>query len=378
VKLNFAQSDNLARNLVDTIKTKLLDDAIPRKSVKDKLMYPHRWYVKQLLRPRISNLDTNYITSTKREFTFVLPISKKFYGFNINDLSDNRRLKFSPNTYYHIGFNFSNIILTFGFGSALRFGAKPNHGKTISRDLQLTVIGKRIITDVNYQNYKSFYVSNSNEFFPSRKDDTVIIRPDIHVISFGVNTMYIYNYKKYSLRGAFSFTDTQRKSASSFMTGIYHSHVVFSSTDSSFFKYPLIDYFSDELTAINRLSIITIGINAGYGYTYVHKKIIFSNAVNVGLGGQKINYKYIDNSAHSQPLNLSASVNAKAALRYDNLKFFVGVLAAYDNNFTFKSKSFNTETYISKIVFFVGYRFQSKYHGRKILKNLGLIDYNKK
>ena len=332
-KSNYAQVDSIVKNLVDTVISKVIVDDIPRKTVKEKLMYPHRWYIKQLLRPKISNFDTTYITSNKRKLTITIPITKKIYGFTINDHTEKKKLQFSPNTYYYIGFNFSNIILTFGFTPAIRFGSKPNRGTTISRDLQLTIIGRRVITDINFQNYKGFYLFNSKEYNASA--DTFNIRPDIKVVSFGVNTMFIFNHKKYSLRGAFSFTDVQRKSAGSFMTGLYHSHVLFTAQDSTFVKYSLSNSFSPLLYSVNKISIITVGASVGYGYTYVYKKIIYSTALNVGFGGQKTNYTTLDGNGHTLSLNPSAHVNAKAALRYDNLQSFVGILASYDNNFTF-------------------------------------------
>ncbi len=376
----FSQIDSLARNFIDTLKSKLIVEDIPRKTLKDKLMYPHRWYVKQLLAPRVPTYDTSYIKNNKRRLTITIPIAKKFYGFNITDLEDKKRtLKFSPNNYYHIGFNFSNIILTFGFSPGLKFGAKPNKGKTTSTDFQLTVIGSKIITDLNYQSYKGFYVYNAKEFEISKTNaDTTVIRPDINVTSFGVNTMYVFNNRKYSLRGAFSFTDVQRKSAGSFMAGIYHSHVVFSSNDSAFIKYPFINYFSPLLSEINQISQITAGASGGYGYTFVYKKIIFSLALNIGLGGQKTFYRTIEGDNESLRLNLTSSINAKNAIRYDNLRFFIGVLTSYDNNFAFNSKVFNNEKYIARIVGFVGYRFNIKQNGRKVLKFMGLVDYENK
>lgn len=374
----YSQLDSLATNLKDTIISKLIVDDIPKKTLKDKFMYPHRWYVKQLLAPKQSAFDTSYIKNNNRRLTLTMPVAKKFYGFNITDLETNQTIKFSPNNYYHVGFNFSNIILTFGFSPGIKFGSKPNKGTTKSKDFQLTVIGSRVITDVNYQSYEGFYLYNTKDYqIAKTSDDTTIVRPDMRVESFGINTMYVFNSKKYSLRGAFSFTDVQLKSAGSFMAGVYHSNVAFVASDSTIIKYPFINKFTPLLTEINRISQMTVGISGGYGYTYVYKKIIFSIAVNIGIGGQKTYYRTLDGGAESLKLNLAANINAKNAIRYDNLKFFVGVLTSYDNNVAFNPKVFNTEKYISRIVGFVGYRFNIKKNGRKVLKAMGLIDFKK-
>jgi len=375
-----AQLDSLAQNLIDTVKNILIDDDIPKKTFGQKFMYPHRWYVKQLLAPKPVDYDTNYIKNHKHRLTITIPVAKKFYGFNITDLEKNRTIKYSPNNYYHVGFNFSNIILTFGFSPGIKFGAKPNRGTTKSRDFQLTIIGRKVITDLNYQSYKGFYVYNTSEYKISEtSDDTIAIRPDINVTSFGINTNYVFNSRKYSLRGAFSFTDVQRKSAGSFMAGIYHSHVVFSSNDSSFIRHPFIHNFSPLLSEINQISQISVGVSGGYGYTLViYKKFIFSIAVNVGAGVQKTYYRKMDGTDESLKLNLATNVNAKNALRYDNLRFFIGVLATYDQNFAFNTSVFNNDKYIARVVGFAGYRFNIKKNGRKLLKAIGLVDYNQK
>lgn len=369
-----AQLDSIVKAISDSVVHKLIVDDIPRKTFKDRFMYPHRWYIKQLLKPRNTDFDTTYITSNKRKLTLTIPISKKFYGVNFIDPENNRKLKISPNNYYNIGFNFSNIFLTFAFVPPLKIGAKPGRGNTKSTDLQITIIGHRVITDINYQNYKGMYI-HSNDFSQDHSE-LIDVRPEIKIISYGVNTMFVYNYKKYSLRGAFSFTDVQRKSAGSFMTGLYHSHVDFNSGDSAFLKYPLTPYFSQSLYNINKLAVIVVGLSGGYGYTFVHNKMIFSTAINIGAGGQKTNFTKTNHDHYKAPLNLAIHLNAKAALRYDNLKFFVGVLAAYDTNYTPFVINFNTENYIGKVVVFSGYRFNLRQNGRKVLKAMKLVDYN--
>lgn len=376
----FAQLDSLARNLIDTVKNILIVDDIPKKTFGDKFMYPHRWYVKQLLAPKVPAYDTNYIKNQKHKLTVTIPVAKKFYGFNLTDLERKRTMRFSPNNYYHVGFNFSNIIVTFGFSPGIKFGARPDRGSTSSKDFQLTLIGRKVITDLNYQSYKGFYVYNTNDLRVSETaNDTIVIRPDINVTSFGINTFYVFNSNKYSLRGAFSFTDVQKKSAGSFMAGIYHSHVVFSSNDSSFIRYPFINNFSPALSEINQVSQISAGVSGGYGHTFViYKKFSFSIAVNIGIGGQKTYYRTLGGRDESFRINLATAVNAKNALRYDNMRFFVGVLATYDNNFAFNEVMFNNTKYIARVVGFAGYRFNIKKNGRKVLRFMGLVDYNRK
>lgn len=369
VKTGHAQLDSVVKAVADTVIHKLLVDDIPRKTFKDQFMYPHRWYIKQLLKPRNTDFDTTYILSNKRKLTITIPVSKKYYGFNLMDYNTGNKLKFQPNNFYHIGFNFSNMFLTFGFVPNLKFGAKPERGPTKSVDYQLTIIGRRVITDINYQNYKGMYSKDNTEL------QTITVRPDAKLISYGVNTMFVFNFKKYSLRGAFSFTDVQRKSSGSFMTGLYHSHIDFTYDDSTYTP-PFEESFSWLIKNMRKTTVIAAGLSGGYGYTWVHKKILFSTALNIGLGGQKINYKLSDHSAHELPLNMGIHFTGKASLRYDNLRFFNGIMATYDNNYSAFVMHFNTTNYLGKVVVFAGYRFNLKHNGRRVLKAMGLVDYN--
>ena len=77
----YTQVDSIAKSFVDTLTAKLIVDDIPKKTFHDKFMFPHRWYTKQLLRPKITDFDTTYITSNKIELTITIPFSKKIYGF---------------------------------------------------------------------------------------------------------------------------------------------------------------------------------------------------------------------------------------------------------------------------------------------------------
>ena len=136
------------------------------------------------------------------------------------------------------------------------------------------------------------------------------------------------------------------------------------------------DKFSEKLHEINNVSLITLGLSAGYGYTYVLDRIIFSTALNTGFGVQRTNYEIIEGGGHTLYFNPALSLNLKAALRYDQLNFFSGIMATYHNNYALNAKLFNAENYMGKIVLFVGYRFNVKQNGRVILRKLGLVDYN--
>ncbi|WP_317900111.1 DUF4421 family protein [Aurantibacillus circumpalustris] len=372
----FSQADSLVKTLIDTVVSKLIVDDIPRKTFKDKFMYPHRWYVKQMLKSHTSDIDTTYVRSVKKKLVITVALAKKFYGFNLVDLETKKELDFAPNNYYHVGFNFNNIIFSFGFYPGIKFGSKPNSGNTKSIDIQTLIMGRRVITDIYYQNYRGFYVLNSDNYLNKGAEGSYIfVRPDLKVFAFGVNTMFIFNYKKYSMRGSFSYTDIQKKNAASLMAGIYHKQVTFRSVDSTLIGLNTRDGLTPDLFNINSISLLTIGISGGYGYTLVYRKFIASNIINIGIGGQKTNYTTTDGKEHSLSLNPSLHLNVKGAIRYDKVLYFVGIMASYDTDYTSNPNLFNVETYTSKVLLFVGYRFNIKQNGRKVLKAMGLVDF---
>lgn len=371
-----SQIDSLARHLVDTVRSILIDEKIPSATLWEKFMYPHRWYVKQLLTPRFPYYDTSYIGSNKKKLNLSVAVAKKFYGFSLIDIQSGQSLKFAPNNYYYLGFNCSNIILSFGFYPGIRFGAKPGRGNTGGQDLQLTVIGRRVITDINYQGYKGFYSFYAREGELRRTDaDNYRVRPDINVFSFGASTNYVFNFRKFSLRGAFSFTDIQKRSAGSAMAGLYHSYLLFTSFDSTLIAGADQHLFDLRLHPLRNISQILVGLSGGYGYTFVYRQFILSNVINGGLGVQRTNYENFDKKGHTLSFNPALHLNVKTAVRYDNENFFIGIMATYLNNYKLNSSMFNTENFMGKIVGFCGYRFNLKQNGRIILRKLKLVDY---
>jgi hypothetical protein len=366
----------LIQNLADSVKVLLIDTKIPHRTFGELFMYPHRWYVKQLLKERKVYYDTNYISSNKRKFTIAPALAKKYYGFNVHDLERAQSLKFLPNNFYHLGFNVSNIIVSFGFYPGLKFGADSRKGNTSARDFLLTVIGKRVSTDINYQRYMGFYSFHSKQNEVTRVDaETVTIRPDINVFSFGASTMYIFNFRKYSLRGAFTFSEIQKKSAGSFMLGLYHSYLLFTSFDASLVLPSDAVLYTESIRSLKSISLITIGLHGGYGHTIVWRKFVLSGAANAGGGIQKTNYSDTLGTGHNLSYNPCLHLNLKAALRFDNERFFCGVFVNYDNSYTLNPTLFSTENYMGKLVAFFGYRITLRENGRKLLRSLKLIDY---
>jgi hypothetical protein len=70
------------------------------------------------------------------------------------------------------------------------------------------------------------------------------------------------------MRASFSYRDIQKRSAGSFLLGIYHSIVTFSSADSLLVSINIRNNFSKELYEINAVSLITKGLSGGYlGFT---------------------------------------------------------------------------------------------------------------
>ena len=374
--ITFAQIDSIATHVIDKVKDKLDDKRIPRETFFEKIMYPHRWYIKQLLKPKKIVFDTNYIGSYKQRLTLTLPLVKKFYEFNLRDINTNNAVKFTPNNYYQFGLNFSNVVLTFGFYPGLKFGSNPSNVDTRSVDFQVTFIGKKIVTDINYQNYIGFntqYYNGTNDTY--QIDSVYLQRPNIELSSIGVNSLYVFNAKKYSLRGAFSFTDIQKKSAGSPVMGVFHSNVNIKNKDSTLIINQALDKFTPEFKKIKAINQKVLGISMGYGYNFTFYKFTYSIMAIGGIGVQKTFYTNINQSINNLPYSLATQLNLKTALRYDTKFFFVGIMGTYDRNYSFNNTIFNNDKLIGRAVGFIGFRFKVKTQMEKILTKMKLINY---
>lgn len=362
----------------DTIKQSTIHSIfdIPHETLWQKWMWIHRSIAFMITKERKPYFDTAYVKTYKRSLALTIPISTRFLKFNLIDWSTNHTLKYAPNSTYDLGFCVNSRWATFQLLTGIRIyeNYKNQKGITTYKDFQFNIYGAHVTSDIFYQNYKSFYISNSLSY-PSYADELrYSLRKDINAIAFGVSSYYIFNSKKFSYRNSFTYTDVQKKTAGSFLAGTYF--FLFNvKGDSSLVGYPFRTVF-DKQSYLKTATLQTYGINIGYIQTFVFFKRFYTTISLVqGLGLEQTLYRSDADKSFSSPLKGAAKVNCRYALGYNYERFYFGTMGIIDY-LLFTSKSNTTFNFnMGKLTAFVGYRFYFLKTERKILRKLNLIDY---
>ncbi|MES2134374.1 MAG: DUF4421 family protein [Bacteroidota bacterium] len=358
---------------------------IPHKTLHDKWMWPHRLITRIVTKERKPFFDTTYIRSFKKYIIITVPLSTRFLNFQITDWrsANHPTLQYATNQQYDLGISLNSRWATFLMNTGVTLFNKDNDtkGKTKQTDYQFNVYGKRFTTDASLQLYQGYYIKNSSNFklWDSIKtsQQPYSIRSDAQAFSVSIGTYYVFNYKKFSYRNSFAFTETQLKSAGSFLVGGYWSLLSISG-DSSLVKYPFASEI-DPNAYIKSGAALTFGINIGYIYTVVIKKKFYITFSAIpGFGLTRNTYIRSDSSNYVGPVSGNYKVNLRTAIGYDNGKFFFGTMGMTDYYY-YSSESNATFDYsYGKARIYVGYRFNVRKAEKKLLTKLGLIDWDKK
>lgn len=321
--------------------------------------------------------DTNYYTKYKERLVIAIPLSTRFVNFQLKDKASTSVLIYAPNSFYDFGFIINSKILSLFLNTGITVFNKDHDtkGKTIYKDFQFNIYGKKSTMDLSLQSYEGFYVRNSADF---KTFDTKIkpyeIRPDISVFSLGFNYYYISNYKKFSYRGSFAFTETQKKSAGSFLSGGYYSSLSIKS-DSNLVSKTFSQHF-DSLLNVKTGVVTNYGVNVGYIYTFViNKKVHATISLVQGLGVDITGGTREDDSEIPSKSKFSSKQNLRIALGYDYRHFFYGMMGMFDFYY-FDNKDRSSFDYsYGKFRLYMGYRFNMAGKKKKIFRKLNLIDY---
>ena len=321
--------------------------------------------------------DTTYIKSYKKSFVVTFPLSTRFLAFSLTDGKTKNHLDYSPNEEYDLGLSINSHWASFLVNTGVKVFNKDEDtkGKTKYQDYQFNLYGKKLTTDAFFQYYQGFYIKNSRNYPEYISDKPYAVRQDASALTLGVSMYYIFKYKKFSYRNSFAFTETQKKSAGSFIAGGYYS--LFAAwSDTTLVPFPFSAGF-DSSSYIRSGSSYSIGRNAGYIQTIVlFKKCYMTFSLIPGIGYEQTAYKRDDNSTHTSEATLSSKLNVRLATGFSTGKFYLGAMSMADYFLFSTDKSDTKFNYaIGKLRVFAGYRFSYEKAERKILRKLNLIDY---
>jgi Domain of unknown function (DUF4421) len=295
------------------------------------------------------SIRSKYIQKFPDQF-FIWPLFKKrSLSFDIRN-GDNEKIKYKPNSPFSLGVGVYLFEVTAEISFALPINEKNQsaYGSTDAREFHANFIGHNWGVDIFRQKYSGFYFNDPSD--PS--SGNVIKRPDIDLTNTGINGIYAFNKKKFSLRSAYNYSERQIKSGGSIiLTGNLNSFRL--SADSVILtkKYNQLNNDSDLLL----MRYTTISVAGGYTYTLVYGSFFLNGALSVGPAHNWILY--------SQPggeENYDIAVNTYSDIRvsigYNSDRIFGGMsLVTQSRYIRFDDIRFaNTNTFVKLMI---GYRF---------------------
>jgi hypothetical protein len=313
----------------------------------------------------IAGLQIAVMTAQEPDTTNILDLSDKFLiriytisksnSLTIENELAGKALELLPNgqTNLGVGFNYKRIGLGVAFNTPISSESNRKYGKTKRLDIQGSMYGDKVGADGFFQLYKGYYNTNPGDFTEWSGD----VQPQIsnmRVLSVGLIGFYLFNSDTYSYRAAFVRDEVQRKSAGSFLLGVFGNYDE-SKTDNGFIPEEFPDNIRTTID-IREFTNLAIGVSAGYAHNFaIREKFIFGVAVIPGFGYQRVSILAIDGSPgkEDQP---AAQLLTRVALGYEHRYFYLGITGSVNfRNIDFTPYDFRLAT--EQIRFIIGKRF---------------------
>lgn len=298
------------------------------------------------------SVRSEYVKEFPDEFNVKLLASNRLLILNLVDKNGgSRKINYAPNDrgYIGIGTYIFDVGLELAFKMPLAFGrSKSRYGDTDFIDFQGSLYGKKWSADATFQKYDGFYVSNAPDIYLDFDvEKNYPQRSDLSVMNISINGIHIFNHEKFSFRSGFIQADKQVKSAGSPI-------MILSATRYSVSADSLLLPFSPSDKNFMDGRFVSLSLLAGYAYDFVLDNFFIKLNANGGAGVQ--HQKFDMGTGDKERWDLTPKLNFRAALGYDNERFFAGAsFMMQRTSINFDGIRINNTTGNYKI--FVGYRF---------------------
>ena len=252
-----------------------------------------------------------------------------------------------------LGFNYKRFGLGLAFGLPKSTESNNKYGKTQRVDIQGSIYGTKIGGDGFFQLYKGYYNSNPNDII-DWNDESFPQIPSMRILSIGMSSFYLFNSEKYSYRAAFVRDVVQKRSAGSFLLGVFANYDE-AKTDNGFIPQEFPDSARAKID-LKEFATLAFGITVGYAHNFVIKEnLIIGFAIIPGFGYQRIDIVHLndDTGIEDQP---AGQLLSRLAIGYEFNKFYLGLTGSVNfRNLDFNPYDFQLAT--QQFRFIIGKRF---------------------
>ena len=271
--------------------------------------------------------------------------------------------KIKPNFTLKTKFYFNYRFLSLAIAFAPKFipgnGDDEIKGETKSFNIDLNLITKHWVQNLQFNKTKGFYLANTSDELPDwvEGSDPYIQFPDLKVLDFRGATSYKFN-PDFSLKAVRTQTEIQTKSAGSFMPSLVYSYYLINNESGN------IDQTSSQRSD-NFEALAAIW----YMHTFVIKKrwyFSFGLAPAFGFGHTKLNTRIESDhfiSYYNEPI---IRLNEQLGIGYNAKRFFAGfVLIASQSRQSQGGNPIIQNNMLTTFQVFAGYHFNSPKFMRK-------------
>ena len=268
-------------------------------------------------------------------------------------------MDYVPNLGTYLGFG----VYMFDIGLDVSFRLPPSeiendlYGPSSGTDLQVHMYTRKVGIDLSYQKYKGFYLENPKDFYPIWSEgDSFPRKPDMEAKSISLGSVYVFNAKRYSFPSIFTHTESQLRSAGSFILTGQFNHSTLSDPYSIVSEVPNNQF--NFLDSLNKITSTSFNVLPGYSYNLVIKRRIYlSLSLSIGLGVESYAYSTQKNTVRDNTIDLANVWRLGGG--YNGTRLFFG-LAGYTQSNETSIEGLRLSTSSGFVTIFLGYRFKEK------------------
>jgi hypothetical protein len=300
------------------------------------------------------SLRSGHIQLFPNDF-FVYPVLKqRTLSFELEKTDRSRLLTFRPNRTYSFGVGLYLFEVGAELAVAVPVAEKKTElfGESKARDIQLNMLGKKFGLDMYYQRYRGFYITDRDN--EPKKDLPYPQRSDIVSRNFGLTGSYIFNYKKFSLRSVYNFSERQIFSGGSFLALVNLGRFTLEADSSILDPAQEIVFTNDA--SFKKLRYSTFSIAPGYSYNLIYRNFFLNGTLGVGPAHHWIYYQH-ETGAGKKEIGINSFVAARIGIGYNGDRIFGGIsFFTQGSNIKLQEARFSNNNASFKIL--MGYRFK--------------------